>query len=293
MLERSAGGRYARSVFFEKYNDFDIFIEDTAEGYPKIFATLLGRAMSSNISIHNVHPLGSRFDVIEAAKVALRSSSDRKSVFIVDGDLYLLCGEYEGLPSNVVRLPRYCIENFLLDSDAFVRILDSESSAFDIAYLKSKFDYDGWFKRSVKSLMPLFFTFAAAHGLRSGVKNVAHGSKSVCGNQNAEINEDKADRLKNEIMKSLEISHGMDGVSRILRIIQSNVDSSVCFLSTYVSAKDFLLPLLMIRLRTLTPTTATNLSVKLRLARECDVAPLRGTLEEIAAVVEMPQILDV
>lgn len=293
MLERSAGGRYARSVFFETYNDFDIFIEDTAEGYPKIFATLLGRAMSSSISIHNVHPLGSRFDVIEAAKVALESSSRRKSVFIVDGDLYLLCGEYESLPSNVVRLPRYCVENFLLDANAFLKVLNSESSAFDSEYLKLAFDYDGWFRRSVTTLMPLFLTFAAAHGLRSGVKNVAHGSKSVCGNQNAEVNEDKANKLNNEILSSLEVSHGVDDLSHILGVIRGNIDSSLCFLSTYVSAKDFLLPLLMVRLRTLTPTTATNLSVKLRLASECDVNPLRGTLEDIAAVVEMPQILNV
>ncbi|MBH8765645.1 hypothetical protein I5J57_24485 [Pseudomonas aeruginosa] len=93
MLERSPAARVAMAAFFTQYNDLDVYIEDTAEGYTKIFANVLSRAMSANISLDRVFPLGERRRVIDAARRELESNVERRAVYIVDGDLYLMCGE--------------------------------------------------------------------------------------------------------------------------------------------------------------------------------------------------------
>lgn len=291
MLERRAGGLYASSVFFEHLNDIDIYVEDTAEGYQKIFAILLSRAMSSNISLDRVFPLGSRVNVVAAAKEELSNPSERRAAYIVDGDLYLLCGEFEELPSNVIRLDRYCIENFLIDIGAILKILDAECHSMDYSKIMEELDYAGWIERSLVGLKPLFIAFAAAHGLRSGIQNVSAGSKSVCANSDAEVSCDKAIGFRNEIIASLENLHGRDVVRQAILDVESKVDAALCFLSTYVSAKDFLLPLLFIRMRSIAPSKSNNISLKMRLAMECSVEPLTDVVRKVAAAIQRPDIL--
>lgn len=291
MLNRGSGGRYATSVFFEKFNDFDVYIEDTAEGYAKIFSTLLGRAMSSHISIQHVFPLGSRLEVISCARRELESPRERKSVFIVDGDLYLLCGEFEELPRNVVRLPRYCIENFLLDPDAFLRILDEENTRYDRPDLQALLDYEKWLQRLLIGLKPLFLAFAVAHGLRSGIKTVSHGSGSVCKNNFAEVDCCKALTMHDFVTSALRATYGDERVTSEITLAESRIDCNECFATTYISAKDYLLPLLIVRLRAIAPTKASNLSIKMRLAMGCSVEPLKEVVMNISQIVGRSDML--
>ncbi|EMN5127890.1 DUF4435 domain-containing protein [Burkholderia contaminans] len=294
MLERSSAARYASSVFFERYNDFDVYIEDTAEGYDKIFATLLSRASQSHISLQRVFPLGPRPKVIAAAESELEDKENRgrKSVFVVDGDLYLLCGEFEELPSNVVRLPRYCIENFLFDSSALHDILDDEDANREMEELQRAFDHDGWVTRSTPYLRELFVIFAIAHKLRSGIKTVKCGSSAVCGGDLADVDADKVAAIGNSIMSNLVQNYGQDAVDAMRLEVMGRIDAAHCFVSTYVSGKDFLLPLMIIRLRTLTKTKAPNLNLKLRFAKKCDVSALRDVVKAIGRIVERPDLYE-
>jgi hypothetical protein len=104
-LQRSEAARFAASVFFEDFNDVDVYVEDTAEGFSKIYGILLGRLLADRLTISRVFPLGGRTSVIAAAQ--REYTSQRKSVFIIDGDLYLLCGEREALPLNVIKIDLY------------------------------------------------------------------------------------------------------------------------------------------------------------------------------------------
>lgn len=51
MLNRRLAAKSASSLFYEEYNDVDIYIEDTAEGYRKIFKELLNKALGTNFNI--------------------------------------------------------------------------------------------------------------------------------------------------------------------------------------------------------------------------------------------------
>lgn len=294
MLERSSAARYASSVFFERYNDFDVYIEDTAEGYDKIFATLLSRASRSHISLQRVFPLGSRPKVIEAAESELQDQDKRgrKSVFVVDGDLYLLCGEFEELPANVVRLPRYCVENFLFDQSALHDLLDDEDANREMEQLKRAFDHDGWVRRSTPYLRELFIVFAVAHKLRSGIKTVKCGGSAICASELADVDEGKVAAIVENILTDLVTHFGQEVVDTIRSEVEGRIDASHCFVSTYVSGKDFLLPLMIVRLRALTKTKAPNLNLKIRFAKKCDTTALSDVVKAIGRIVGRPDLYE-
>lgn len=290
MLTRSSAARYAASVFFENYNDLDIYIEDTAQGYSKIFATLLSRAMSSNISLERVYPLGSRGVVIDAAKRSISSARSRDSIYIVDGDLYLLCGEREELPPNVISLPRYCIENFLIEEEAIVSIMNEEAHDLDANRLKDLFNYDSWLDSSKPLLQELFIVFATAHKLQSGIATVSRSYKAICLNERGDVDDEKIKSICEEITNDLEQQFGDDAVHTTKDAISEAINNDDCFLKKYVSAKDFSLPLLTLRMKHITKSKAPNLNIKIRFSQKCDTTPIRPIVQKISQILDRPEI---
>lgn len=285
MLERTAAAKFAISVFYESFNDFDVYIEDTAEGYAKIFSSILKRAISDSVSIERVFPLGDRGVVVKAARHQLSTKSSRRSVYIVDGDLYLLAGERDELPENVVVLPRYCIENFLVSEEVLIDIMDEEHSTKELDTLAKQFDYAGWLKRAREPLTLLFKIFAAAHHLHSEIPTVSRGYKSVCLDGSGELSLKKAQDIYDDMERQLISEKGVEEVKRALAVIESRVQSDSCFVSTYVSAKDFVLPLLLVRVRSQLDTNAKNISLKIRMAKKCSLQPFEGVVQAIRQVI--------
>lgn len=289
MLERTEAAKYAMAVFHENYNDFDIYIEDTAPGYQKIFASLLNRAMGSNVTIERVFPLGSRNTVIEtAARELMGEVARRPAVYLVDGDLYLLAGEIQDLPNNVVVLPRYCVENFLIEENALALIMDDEVPADTIEKLRNQFDYHGWLSRAETPLRELFIVFAISHKLKSGIQTVCRGYASICADETGEIDQDKVWAICSEITEQLTAQFGENNVSQARGEVESAINRSKCFVSTYVSAKDYSLPLLLTRLRSVTKTKAPNVNLKMRFSRICSTDPLREVVDAIKKIVNPP-----
>ncbi len=291
MLERSLAARYASAVFFEQYNDFDVYIEDTADGYPKIFSNILSRSMSRNIALERVFPLGDRDQVIEAAKLELAANPERRSVYIIDGDLYLLCGEFDKLPSNVISLPRYCIENFLIDEETILSIMDEEHCQLGIEELKRQLNYTDWIEKSRAALTEMFKIFAVSHKLRSGIQTVSRGHKSICANALGDIDQRKADAICEEILGALNEAFDSSAINSAAQEVNSNQNNNSCFLLNYVSAKDYTLPLLTTRIRSITNSKASNINIKIRLSKSCDTSPMREVVIKISEILNRPDIL--
>ncbi|MFJ3110923.1 DUF4435 domain-containing protein [Pseudomonas putida] len=273
-LERRSNAKYAASVFYEGYNDFDVYIEDTAEGYPKIFSFMLSRLLPATVSIERVFPLGDRGRVVSAAQHEAAGGGSRSSVYIIDGDLYLLSGEVTEIPSNVIVLPRYCIENFLIDENAFLQIMNEESAGLDLAALKNAFDFDGWVERSGPLLRDLFETFAVSHKLKSGIPTTSRGHSAICQGNSGEVDAAKVAGIVQSISDQLNQSYGAQQVADTYEYIRQSINYETCFLRTYVSGKDFLLPLLMVRMKRITNSKTANLFIKIRMARWCSLDPL-------------------
>lgn len=265
-MERSKAAKYATSVFYEKFNDFDIYTEDTASGYPKIVASFLSTALGSTISLDRVFPLGQRGDVLKAART--RPSTGRRAAYIVDGDLYLLAGEREAIPNNVIVLPRYCIENFMLDEQAFIDIMDEEHISQTKDNMRNGFDLQGWFTRSAANLKELFRYFAAAHHLHAEVATVSRGYGAVYSGEQGEIDQEKCQEVIDEIRNHLVEKYGALEMEKALNFVDRSIDPNQCFITKYVSAKDFSLPLLILKMKTVCPTKTPHINLKLRIAQK-------------------------
>lgn len=291
MLERGIAARYASPVFFRQDNDFDVYVEDTAPGYDKIFSVLLSRAVSTRISLSRVFPLGCREEVIAAARRDEQlATKNRRSVFIVDGDLYLLCGEREELPGNVVVMSRYCVENFLWDEEALVALMDDEDLEAEAEQLRERLDFAGWLARSIGGLRQLFLIFAVAHKFDSGIPTLSRGSRSICASHDGEIDVGKIEAIHAEIYGALVAKYGVVVVEYMCRLVEGRVDSTKCFVTTYVSGKDFILPFAIQKIRAVTKSKASNINLKVRLAKMCDVSPLASSVEKIALVLDCADI---
>lgn len=283
-LERTAAARYASSVFYEEFNDIDIYIEDTANGYEKLFAIILGRLLADRLTVTKVFPLGGRQKVIETARQA--QNVERKSVYIIDGDLYLITGEREGIPNNVVTLDRYCIENYLIDERVIVDILDDEHPEKRKDDLAALFDFEHWLSSSRQKFTELFLLYAAAHHLQSGLPTISRPMKDLIRSNRAEVDAEKAQKIIEEIHSKLMEKFDEAQVTQLLAELQKNIDVNSCFVSKYVSAKDYTLPMLFVRMRSIWKLAATNLNIKMRLAKHCDLSSLQNVKAAIHVAIQ-------
>lgn len=271
---RGIAARFAEAVFHRDYNDVDVYVEDTAEGYRKIFSNLLGRSFGGGgLALERVFPLGGRSEVVAAAREDAGQPGS-KSIFIVDGDLYLLAGEMDVLPANVMVLPSYCIENLLADKYAIYRLMFEEASEMSFSQIESDFGYSGWYEASIGPLTELFLWFAVSHKLGSGIPTVSRSHGSICLNGRGDVDPGKSAAIVSEIRQDLLARYGDSAVQDCLQLVNRSVDRSACFMSRYVSAKDFTLPLLICRMRTVTKSKATSTSIKIRLSLICSVDSL-------------------
>lgn len=242
--------------------------------------------MAGKVAIEKVFPLGDRGKVIESARSCEQQQPSRSSVHIVDGDLNLLCGETENLPENLIVLSRYCIENFLFDKVSLLQILDEEEAQQDLEDLEVALDFEKWIESTGELLRPLFCMFAVAHFLDSGIKTIGNGSKSICKDERGNIDAAKVKILCEDIHRKLSEMFGLCVVESHLKAMEGNISSELCFASTYVSAKDFVLPLLFLRIRSISNSKTKYINLKIRLANRCSVdtmIPVTNRIKEIIA----------
>jgi hypothetical protein len=273
MLDRSVLAKSASSVFFEEYNDVDVFIEDTALGYRKIFREIISRALDGVFSIEQVFPLGNREQVIEEC-VRNQEYTGRKRVYIIDGDLYLLNNDTPKI-NGLFVLPRYCIENFLIDHNAITDLVYEEDPEMSKGDFINKFNYEEWVENNESYLLELFTIYAICFkylpqeqtiGFKVS-KLVSSNSGIVCSEKvTLRINELKSKLIAkyNEIWLYEEI----EKINNYLRHMENKVHK-------FVSAKDYLLPLLTTRIQSLAKFSCSNTNFRVRLSMKTDVSELK------------------
>lgn len=274
--ERSQSARRAMPVFFRELNDVNFYIEDTAEGYDRIYQNILTRLFIKK-NINKIFAIGSRTHLLSEAE---KNKSNKKSVYIIDGDLYLLGGEVEAIPDNVAILNRYCIENFLLDKDALNEIVSEEITTLT-EESDDYLDFENWMSLSRIELKRLFILFSICHVYQTGIKNVSHGFKSVISNNNADLDLKKINNICTLIYNELSKKISQPYLDFKIKKIENSLDSSSCFSLKYVSGKDFLLPVFLIKMRKITNSRTANLVHKIKLSRRIDVGSFSDLKDKI------------
>jgi hypothetical protein len=262
-MERSLLAKSAKSVFFEEFNDIDIFIEDTAIGYEKIFKELFSRVFTGRYRISNVFPLGSRVTVVAECNSNLPNIT-RPTLYIIDGDLHIINQNTENRV-GLYTLPYYCIENLLIDEEAIHNLINEESATISREDLIEQLDYQGWINNNSEKLTDLFIEYGVAFSACPSIQTVAFDISNLVSSNTGDVDHTKIVVRKKSVTQAIIEKIGIDEYNRYRNRIEA-----------FVSAKDYLLPLLLMRIRKITNTKAPNANLKLRLAMICDV---RGIAE--------------
>lgn len=177
-LERSIRARSAKSSFFEEINDVDIFIEDTAVGYEKILTTIFSRKFEGKYNVGKVFPLGSRKQVTKSYQESIEDIS-RPTLYVVDGDLFILSGDSVSNKNGFYKFPFYCFENLICDEDAFLDVLNEEECVLYREQISDKFDYASWSEKNIDNLFYLFIEYAIVMSLKPEIKTVSYGVRDL------------------------------------------------------------------------------------------------------------------
>jgi len=277
--ERSVQAKSAKSVFFEDVNDIDIYIEDTAFGYQKLFTILFSRVLDDKYKVSKVFPLGGRVAVLDQHK---EHAGNRPSLYIIDGDLFLLIGDNVENKDGLYKFPYYCVENVLCEESSLLKIIDEEEPIKDLDELECLFNYQSWLLDNEDKLFSLFVEYAVSMVLNPQEKTVAFKVSELVSSNKGQIDDDKLslriDNLKEVTLKESSLAR----YSTTRKEILDNFEASGLNKLDVISGKDYLFPLLKTRAKSFVKTTMSDLNFKLRLARVCDVNDIRQSIQYIA-----------
>lgn len=268
--------------FFAYRNEIDIYTEDKKTD-KEFYKALLTRLADGKVKINDITPLGCKANVLKAYDEQPKTSN-RKKVFIVDGDLDLIIGTNRKSENNLVVLDSYCIENYIIDEKASLELLYYSIGNADRASLSKKLNFDKWLQYNIECLVTLFLNLALLRMYGGGpvLKSASHFLKT-----------DK----KQQILDSLEVDKYSNQVKdEIIQLLTSQGDSNAenTYLADFenlkqkwktdtdtmlkiVSGKDYLMHLLQHRIR-FAIGKGNNMfpkqSLKLFLANHCELERL-------------------
>ncbi|WP_422463024.1 MULTISPECIES: DUF4435 domain-containing protein [unclassified Endozoicomonas] len=279
-LERNSQSQSAKSVFFEEFNDIDVYIEDTAHGYEKVFSIILSRILCDQFKIEKVFPLGGRREVIEHHRIEYKESN-RQSLYIVDGDLFILSKESLDNKPGLYVLPFYCIENVLIDEKALLVLLDEEESIKDLSEMAEEFNYSEWLDVNEPLLYELFVEYAISFKINPSEQTTAYEVKKLVSDNKGNLNSEKVKarifELKEKTIASSDYETYIEARNEMLDIFEQSSLSKL----DVVSAKDYIFPLLWTRFKSIVTTRISNINFRQRLARHCDLSKIEDIGNQI------------
>lgn len=273
MLDRKSSSKVAKAVFYEDFNDIDIFIEDTATGYRKIFKELLKRVFNSDLKIDQVFPVGNRDMVIEECRKN-QQPGGRKRIFIVDGDLYLMHENNEIALKGLFILPRYCIENYLIHENSIVDVLYEEDPELEKEQIAQKLGFDSWINSNDTILTELFKYYALCKKHIPMEQTVAYKVSRLCKDDSGELCRIKTQQRIDNLNQLLIAQLGESEFNKEYAKLSNRISQESFKMLKYSSGKDYLFPLINTRLRRIIETKPTNLNLKIRIASKCELNEL-------------------
>lgn len=269
-LEWSSSALHARSVFFEEFNDIDIYVEDTDTTTIRIFTTLFQRAMS-HLRIETVFGLGGRHEVIKRLKSD--ATSVRKRLYVIDGDFSCIIGDLHqhDIPNGIFRLPRYCIENYLIDRKAFGEVAHDEDGRRRPAELLEEAKFDDWLESTLSPLLRLSLAYACSELFDLGMKTCSRRIEEFYSNGNGTLNDNKITDAIDEIRVAADAKLGCGVFDAKLTELAARADMIDLAYLVVPSGKGYGLPLLIRRLKWLTKSKTSDKSITMRLSRYANV----------------------
>lgn len=274
--------RSAIAIFFSKWNDIDVFVEDTAGHADSVYRALINRLLKGNAHVERVISLGPRDKVISACQSDTLTTG-KPRIYLIDGDLDLLIGRREAPLPRLFQHYVYAIENYLLSEDALVEILHEENPRFKKETIKNKLDYENWLI-SLADLYRLFVVFAISKELAPELPTISLGiSLFISGNKTPRLDPIKIGAFCNHRKIEILLKVSTQKFARTESLIQHRLNS-VSDPLDFLAARDFVFPLLLFWIKAIGLALKANKeTLQFRLAK---VIPL-DRYKEFANQVEL------
>ncbi len=281
MLERNDLGKFAKSIFYDDINDIDIYVEDTARGYEKILTTIFSRVLKDKYRIETVFPLGSRINV-HKKYVENINHITRPTLYVVDGDLYLMTGDNINNDRGIYVFPFYCFENIICQEQSILEVLNEEDCIKNLQEIIANYDYSAWYERNSQLLHKLFIEYAIVKKLNPTIQTVAFDIKKLTEDGFGNLSIQKVENRMNELKSILINEFGQEVYDltkeeTIICIKQRNYEPL-----DVVSGKDYIFPLLKTRARSIVKTNMTDITFKLRLTTKINLEKIENIDEFVA-----------
>ena len=265
-LQWPDAAKKAMAVFFTRWNDIDIFVEDTASHAEFIYRALAHRVLNGKASVDQIFPLGGRKKVTEACRFDC-SKTGRPRIYLIDGDLDLLTGAIEPPMPRLFQHQVYAVENYLLSEDALVEILQEENPRLSHDTIRNKLNYPEWIV-SISDLHKLFVLFGISTLIAPELPTIGLGIGSfISGGKKpyldsrliADFLVERRQVLSNRVNKET-FTKIEDTVTAELESADNPID--------LLAARDFVFPLLLIWIRSVgLSMKASTEGLQLRLAK--------------------------
>jgi hypothetical protein len=244
MIVLSEEAQRLTSTFRAYRNDIDIYTEDNDKD-KEFYKVLFRRLLKSEIVINDVTPLGCKDSVLK--RCAEEPDNNRKKIFIVDGDITFIHGNNIPALKNLYVLEGYCIENFLIDKETIIHFLYMNCGTKSIEQIEGELNYNNWLSVYSTTLIDLFIHFA--------LMNYFGGNFTLFNANKYHVKEGEEMLFKAEIVNA-DIAKLKEGILELVRIDEYNSKYTdltkkwtICIenLTTIVSGKDYLIPLLLLK----------------------------------------------
>jgi hypothetical protein len=244
MIALSEESQRLTSTFRAYRNDIDIYTEDNDKD-KEFYKVLFKRLLKSDIIINDITPLGCKDTVIKRCDE--EPDNGRKKIFIVDGDVIFIHGKNIPVLQNLYVLEGYCIENFLIDKETIIHFLYMNCGTKPIEQIEIELNFNDWLNEYSTMFIDLFIHFALINYFggyftlfNANKYHVKQGEEMIF--QTELVNADIL-KIKDEILKLVSIE------DYNLKYEELNEKWTHCIenLTTIVSGKDYLIPLLLLK----------------------------------------------
>lgn len=276
MIAYSPEAEPARAFLLRRYNDIEVYVEDTS--CQNLYIVLVNRVLRpKGKRISHVFPLGGKSRVISRCS-SDQTPSTRKRIYLIDGDLDLMLKRPRPRLRHLYRLNVYCAENLLLSEFAAITIGTESATNVQWHDMALQLSLKKLMESSVRKLMPLFVVYSIVHefGLTidtvsypvQRLLKVAHDATTLSGLLIRQ-------RMR-DLIRAIQAHVSPYQYLRKKASIAARLAKSTSHPGGLISGKDYLLPLVYMRLRQVARFSDSFDKLKVRLAQHCELTIDRG-----------------
>lgn len=260
---------------FRRYNDIDIFVEDTTNR--KMYEVLLQRMLGSRAKLRRIFQLPGCDSVVEKCREK-QTDSDRHFLCIIDGDFNSFLGNecYPEL-NNFYQLKVYCVENLLFSEKSLLEIASECLTNCSHSEVKTKLGFDAFLKDITEKLTPLIIIYYTTHILDNTITttglHVDYFYKEIQTGRKKEIqlDTDKITRKIQEIKESLRRNFTQDKIEEQIHEIQSVFPTDGKDVVKFICGRKYIIPLAYHHLHRKVRYKGDEDQLKVRMARHCEL----------------------